>query len=149
VVEKCIAWNEGLICTNTDESEHYSSGAITGYTSTKSFLTDCYRRADLHFVECATQGANVLYDQPNATPSSPLVKADGTGTYNYPYHGRAAGAGVTLSSVAKSLGWDESVWDLSGSLPVLKGMETPSEGDDDSVSAGGQLPDFDENEFYN
>ena len=36
------------------------------------------------------------------------------------YHGKAAAAGATVSSVAKTLGWSETVWDLSGTLPVLK-----------------------------
>ena len=36
------------------------------------------------------------------------------------YHGKAAAADATLSSVAKSLGWDETVWDLSKDLPALK-----------------------------
>jgi hypothetical protein len=40
--------------------------------------------------------------------------------YFYPYHGKAAAAGATVSSVAKQLKWDETVWDLSGDLPVLK-----------------------------
>lgn len=149
VVENCIAWNDKIEATNDDESEHYSSGAITGYTSTKSYLTNCIRKPDLIFKECATQAANVLYDMPNATPGAPLVKADGTGTYNYPYHGRAAAAGSTVSSVAKQLGWSESVWDFSAALPVLKtAAATPGGNDDTDVNAGGQLPDFDENEVY-
>ena len=36
------------------------------------------------------------------------------------YHGKAAEAGATISSVAASIGWDENVWDLSGDMPVLK-----------------------------
>ena len=36
------------------------------------------------------------------------------------YHGKAAAADATLSSVAKSIGWDENIWDLSGAVPVLK-----------------------------
>ena len=147
VVDKCIAWNEEIIASNSDESEHYSSGAITGYTSTKSYLQDCYRKADLNFQECATQSDNVLYDQPNASPSSPLVKAEGTKTFNLPYHGVAASASVTLSSLAKSIGWCERVWDFSGPMPVLITVAVvPDEGDD--ASAGGQLPDFPENDFY-
>lgn len=149
VVENCIAWNEFILATNEDDSEHYSSGAITGYTSVKSFLTNCYRRPDLSFTECKTQALNVLYDQPNASPGSPLMKADGTGTYNFPYHGRAAAAGSTVSSLAKELGWSESVWDFSTPLPTLKtaGPSSGGSGDTD-VTPGGQLPDFDENEVY-
>jgi hypothetical protein len=36
------------------------------------------------------------------------------------YHGKAAAAGATVSSLAKAAGWDEAVWDLSGNLPKLK-----------------------------
>ena len=34
--------------------------------------------------------------------------------------GKAAAADATVSSLAKAAGWDETVWDLSGNLPVLK-----------------------------
>ena len=150
VVENCIAWNEAINATNSDDAAHYSSGAITGYTSVKSYLTNCVRKPDLNFHECNSQSANVLYDMPNASPGSPLVKADGTGTYNYPYHGRAAAAGSTVSSVAQELGWSSSVWDFSAALPVLKTSSvTPGGGDDDTnANPDGQLPDFDENEIY-
>lgn len=149
VVEKCIAWNNFILATNQDDDPHYSSGAITGYTSQKSFLTSCYRKADLNFTECKSQSGNVLYDQPNATPSSPLVKAEGTMSFNYPYHGVAAAAGVTLSSLAKSIGWSEAVWDFSGSLPVLKAVSGGSgTADDEDAGSNGQLPDFDENELF-
>ena len=147
VVDKCIAWNEAITATYEDDAEHYSSAAITAYTSTKSFLTDCRRKADLSFTECRTGVANVLYDMPNASPSSPLAKADGTGTYCFPYHGTAAPAGATLSSVARALGWSEEVWDFSGELPLLKAAAAPLDPSDEFTS-GGQLPDFPENEFY-
>lgn len=150
VVENCIAWNEAIDATNSDDDAHYSSGAITGYTSVKSYLTNCIRKPDLIFNECNSQSANVLYDMPNASPGSPLVKADGTGTYNYPYHGRAAAAGSTVSSVARELGWSPSVWDFSADLPVLKVSSAVPGGEDDGSGANpeGQLPDFDENEIY-
>lgn len=148
VVDKCIAWNTKILAYADDESAHYSSGAITGYTSQKSFLSDCYRKADLDFTECLSQASNVLYDQPNASPGAPLVKASDTGTYNYPYHGKKADAGATLTSVARSLGWSADVWDFSGDKPVLKSVGgTPAEEDPD-VDTEGQLPDFGEHEFY-
>ena len=84
-----------------------------------------------------------------ASPESPLkeaVQSTGSTNYNYPYHGKAAAADATCSQVAKALGWDESVWDLSGNLPFFKGASAPVENPD--VNPGGQLPDFDENEFY-
>lgn len=151
VIEKCIAWNEGVIATGSDDAEHYSSGAIAGYISCGSFLTDCYRKADLNFQECTSASAFVPFDQPNASPSAPLAKPDGSGTYIFPYHGRAAAAGITLSALAKSIGWSELVWDFSGSLPTLKaaagGGSDPGD-DEQDVNAGGQLPDFDESDVY-
>jgi M6 family metalloprotease-like protein len=45
------------------------------------------------------------------------------------------------------VGWDESIWDLSGALPFFKGGDAPVIIVDDN--AGGQLPDFDEHDFYN
>lgn len=150
VVENCIAWNEFIHATNTDGDEHYSSGAITGYTSTKVYLTDNYRKPDLDFTECASNSANVLYDMPNITPGSPLPKAAGTGTYNFPYHGKAAAAGSSISSVAQSLNWSQAVWDFSGDVPALKKAASGGSGDEDEdVNPGGQLPDFPESEFYN
>ena len=41
-------------------------------------------------------------------------------TNTWPWHGKAADAGKTASDVAKDLGWDETIWDLSGEEPVLK-----------------------------
>ena len=149
-IEKCIAWNEAIYSDVTDESVHYSAGAIVGFTSVKNYLQDCMRKADLVFSDCPGNSFNVLYDQENATPDSPLkeaVQTTGSTNYNFPYHGKAAASGATASQVAKDLGWDESIWDLSGTLPFFKGASAPVENPD--VNPGGQLPDFDENEFYN
>ena len=89
----------------------------------------------------------VPYDQENASPSSPLYIAV-AGPYNFPYHGKAAAAGATLSSVAKGLGWPSEIWDFSGDIPVHKaGASGPVE-ETPNVDAGGQLPDFEENELY-
>ena len=149
-IEKCIAWNESIYSDVADESVHYSAGAIVGFTSIRNYLSDCVRKADLVFSDCPGNAFNVLYDQENASPDSPLkesVQSTGGTNYNYPYHGKAAAKGATASQVAKALGWDESVWDLSGNLPFFKGASAPVENPD--VNPGGQLPDFDENEFYN
>jgi hypothetical protein len=149
-IEKCIAWNEAIYSDVTDDGVHYSAGAIVGFTSVKNYLQDCRRKADLVFSDCPGNSFNVLYDQENATPDSPLkeaVQSTGGTNYNFPYHGKAAAEGATASQVAKELGWDESVWDLSGTLPFFKGASAPVENPD--VNPGGQLPDFDEHEFYN
>lgn len=141
-IEKCIAWNNRIESNATDGNEHYSNGAIVGSTAIKNYLADCYRRADLVFINCPKNEAYVLTDQENASPSNPLVK--GTGTYNYAYNGKAAPSGATCSSVAQSLGWSADIWDFSGALPKHKTSgETPGD-----QSATGQLPDFEISVFF-
>ena len=68
-----------------------SLGAIAGAAGKGSTVTSCY------------------YD-PSFTPAE-----GATGL-----HGTAAAAGATVSSLATSLGWDTTIWDLSGTFPVLK-----------------------------
>ena len=149
-IENCIAWNEAIYSDVTDDGVHYSAGAIVGFTSVKNYLKDCKRKADLNFSDCPGNSFNVLYNQENATPETPLiesVQSTGGTNYNFPYHGKAAAEGATASQVAKDLGWDASIWDFSGTLPFFKGASAPVENPD--VNPGGQLPDFGENEFYN
>lgn len=144
-IEKCIVWSKSIESDVTDEAEHYSAGAIIGYTALKNYHVDCYRRADLEFKECPGNAGNVLCDHGNSSPEQPL-NVGLSGTYIFPYHGKAAAAGDTASSVAKKLGWDETLWDLSGNVPFFKGASAPVE--DPDVPSEGQLPDFDDNEFY-
>ena len=121
VIEKCIAWNESIKANTVTPGDvsHYSGGAIAGYTSMKNTLADCMRKADLVFVEYSDLFG--LYDQENASEATPLVVTPVEGaTYNYPYHGKAAASGATLSQVAQALGWSAEIWDSSGELPVLK-----------------------------
>ena len=63
---------------------------------------------------------NELFDHADSSPSSPLAQPAGSAKWFSPYHGKAAPAGSTVSSVARTLGWSETVWDLSGAVPVLK-----------------------------
>lgn len=95
-----------------------------------------------------------VYDQPNASPDSPLVIQQVSGAdYNYPYHGKAAAAGISLSQLARSLGWSEDIWDFSADIPVHKGATitpdpTPGPGPDDpqeDATGDGQIDDYDEN----
>ena len=147
VFEKCIAWNSSIKSRNftAGTNDHYSGGAIIGFTSIKNYLIDCVRKADLDFTDYTD--INVPYDQENAGPSSPLAIAV-SGPYNYPYHGKAAAAGATLSSVAKGLGWPADIWDFSGDIPVHKSGASGPIDEKPDVDAGGQLPDFEENELY-
>ena len=146
-VEGCIAWNTSIAATPTDGGEHYSSGIIVGFTALKNFLVDCFHMAGINFQEGPknVELGYAAYDQQNAGPNSPLVH--GSNTYDFAYHGKTAATNATVSSLAKSLGWSETVWDLSDEFPVLKKGGSADENPD--VTPGGQLPDFDENEFYN
>ena len=119
-IRGCIAWNDQITSHATDaSSDHYSSGAIVGYTSTHSTLAACLRKASLSFTDF--NSGWTPYDQENANAATPLVVADKGSSYHYhyPYHGKAFSG--TLSAAASSLGWDTDVWDLSGSVPKLTG----------------------------
>lgn len=118
VIRGCIAWQSSLAVRdpNVGGSSHYSSGAIVAYTSANNYLENCLRRSDMSFQDYSNVYS--LYDQENASPTVPLVTS-GSGSYNFPYHGKSFNG--TLSQAAKSLNWDETVWDLSGSTPVLTG----------------------------
>lgn len=163
IIENCIAWNEEIRANSAYNDEgtlgepkpgdmsHYSCGAIVGWTATKNNLRSCLRNPAMKYNEVIFfdyTDAFSLYDQKDVSPSSPLevIKVAGA-NYNYPYHGKAAPEGKTLSQVAKDLGWSSAIWDFSGDVPVLK-KRSSDEGSSET-DAGGQLPDFDENDFYN
>ena len=123
VVKGCIAWQSTFATRDvrTGPVDSWGSGAIIGLTALKNYLTDCRRNAslDTHWTEV---NGVTPYDQENASPSSQLVisnPAPDVMKHYYPYHGKAYSG--TLSACARSLGWDEGVWDLSGDIPVLTG----------------------------
>ena len=116
-VTACIAWNKNITC-NRSGNNKWAPGAVVGAANVAVTLTDCYRRADMNLVDAA--GAMVLEDHENvsnATPPFPSYFEDAT---QAAYHGKAAAADATISSVAKAIGWSEDIWDLSGDVPVLK-----------------------------
>lgn len=146
-VEGCIAWNDEIKSRATDGAEHYSSGVIVGFTATQNYLVNCFRKADIAFSECPVNAelGYVVTNQGNAGPGAPLVC--GTNTYDFAYHGLAAPADATVTSLARSLGWSDSVWDFSTPIPTLKAGT--GGGGDENVNAGGQLPDYPEHDFFN
>ena len=72
-----------------------------------------------------------------------VVEVEGA-NYNFPYHGKAAASGKTLSQVAQELGWSSEVWDFSGDYPVHVGQPPLVV---DQAGSNGQLGDFGENPF--
>ena len=120
-IEKCIAWNPVVKATMAGEA-YGGSGAVVGFTNFYNTLTACWRRPDMEFQGSDT-AHNLLADQDDCSPTNPFVMGTTPGTYGTvccPYHGKAAAATATVSSIATSLGWDSSVWNLSSDLPVLK-----------------------------
>jgi hypothetical protein len=124
--EKCIAWNSEVRSTSflSGDKTHYSNGMVVGYTSLKNYLTDCVRRPDAVYntaIFFDYTDVFSLYDQDNSNPTTPLEVVAVTGAnYNWPYHGKAAAAGKTVSDVAQALGWDPAIWDFSTDYPTLK-----------------------------
>ena len=99
---------------------HYSGGAVIGCSSRPNTLKNCWRKSDFVLNYYSSASLNVLFDQADCSPSAPLVQPSGSAKWFSPYHGKAASAGATLSSVAQSAGWSSEIWDFSGSVPVLK-----------------------------
>ncbi len=123
-IENCIAWNDLLKSDFINEetpAEHYSSGIIVGGTAIKNYLKNCWRKADINFIDCpknAELGTYAPFDQSDADPENPMVK--GEGQYAFAYHGKAAASGMTLSQLAQAIGWSTEIWDFSGDTPKIK-----------------------------
>jgi hypothetical protein len=160
IFENCIAWNEEIHANwnvNTEvfgeitsgDVSHYSCGAVIGYCAVKNTLKGNVRNPAMAYnsvIFFDYTDAFSLYDQPDTSPETPLSPIPVAGAnYNYPYHGTAAPAGKTLSEVAQSLGWSSAIWDFSAELPKLR--PDAQVGPVPDVSAGGQLPGFENNDL--
>ena len=121
-IESCIVWLDNITATRpaSDTNVKAGSGAVVGFTATKNVLKDCVRKSGM---KLTAEFYSNIYDQENAGPSAPLVISEPSTSADYiiyPYHGKAAEASATASSLAQSLGWSADVWDLSGPEPKLK-----------------------------
>lgn len=151
VVAGCIAWNDEIKATNTSTT-NYSSGAVVAFCNIYQYFVDNYRKPGMTFdvpVDQKDEDGNLQaadafriepYDQANSGDPIALTLVGNMSPvpymYSYPYHGKVAPYGSTVSSLAKTLGWDENVWDLSGELPVLKNdtppaLDVPGQGEGD------------------
>ena len=132
----CIAWQSHVGQTATGDS--YPAGAIVGYTSIHNYLENCWRNPQMVLSSLANN--ITLEDQVDASPKVDLVVTNPDPSayhYLYPYHGKAASSGKTLSQVASEAGWSTIAWDLTGPVPVLTGNLDPTEA---PSSGAGSLP---------
>ena len=121
-IESCIVWLDNITATRpaSDTNTKAGSGAVVGFTATKNVLKDCVRKSGM---KLTAEFYSNIYDQENAGPSAPLVISEPSTSADYiiyPYHGKAAEAAATATSLAQSLGWSADVWNLSGPEPKLK-----------------------------
>ena len=100
-VSNCIAWNADLTANTAS-----LVGAVIGSLEKNGEYASCVRRADM-----VVNGTSVAVADQDDIKTVPAATA---------YHGKAAAAGKTASAVAKELGWDETIWDLSKDVPALK-----------------------------
>ena len=108
------------IAGGENPASHYSGGAVVGFSTRVNTLKDCRRNPAMEFDYFNDASLNVLFDHDDSSPEHPLTQAAGSAKWYSPYHGKAASAGSTVSSIALSLNWSREIWDLSGSVPVLK-----------------------------
>ena len=115
----CIAWNE-KVTSNVRGSGNYAPAAVVGSCYKAGIFKNCWRRADMTLVDKAN--LSKLVDQDDCVGELPYLTGAPSNAYNpnRAYQGKAAAADATISSVAKAIGWDETVWDLSGDTPKLK-----------------------------
>lgn len=122
-VEGCLAFNTSIKTSSPGKenpASHYSGAAVIGFSSKPNTLKNCWRSRDMVFDFYADSSLNILFDHSDSSPSSPLVQPAGSAKYYSPYHGKAVNDGQALCGAAKAAGWSSEIWDLEGSVPVLR-----------------------------
>ena len=128
--ENNVFW--GNVTNNKNQPTQYSGGAIIGCVHTKLVTAkNCWRGANVQFTDYSgVYEGEIMYNNPlvdhedvinDLPPYVSGIPSTASNAYaQRPYHGKAAAANATISSVAKTLGWDEAIWDLSKDVPTLK-----------------------------
>ena len=126
-VKGCIAWNNSVNAIATKSTGVMSSAPVVGFCAPLNTLENCWRKPDFklnisHPEDPDAGKAFPIIDQDDANEDNPLkgINCDGGNNKNLMYCGKAAAAGETASDVAKRIGWDENIWDLTGSVPAIK-----------------------------
>ncbi|MBQ9653579.1 MAG: hypothetical protein IJV32_05080 [Bacteroidales bacterium] len=108
-VQKCVSW--GSVDYGMG-SGNYNYGAVLGGGSRKSTMTDNYRKYGMTIKN--TVGNKSVTNDPNTSSTSPNTKNS--------HDGVEAGSSDTVSSVASTLDWSTTIWDLNGTYPTLKNL---------------------------
>lgn len=128
----CIAWNDEINADNTlaksilEKRDDYAMGAgcIMGWGCPENTLQNCWRKPGIvfHATKDGVETHAQPFDQEDAAPGNPLkgINCDYKVYWESMYHGKAAAAGETASQVAKRIGWNETIWDLTGEIPAIK-----------------------------
>ena len=114
VITDCIAWNKNVGCSRS-ASNVYAPGAILGCAQAAGTYKDCIRRYDMVLAD----DFMTVVDHENIENATPPVPSYSKETHQLAYHGKAAAPGATLVSVAKSLGWDSSIWNFASGSSSL------------------------------
>lgn len=91
-------------------------GGIMGAAQPNGTYKACWRNPAMTL----SDGFMTLVDHEDIENGTPPAPSYSTTNTQWAYHGKAAAADATISSVAKTIGWDTTIWDLSGDTPKLK-----------------------------
>ena len=114
-VTGCVVWCTEIKATSAAQDGKYASGIVIGSINTngpKNF-SNCLYNPAVDFVDGR-------YPDNTKKDSDDINTETFTGNVRTYWHGKAAAAGTSAAAAAKSLGWDETIWNLSGTEPVLK-----------------------------
>ena len=120
-ISGCISWVSKI--TTNRAIGNWSPGAIVGCANGNGKFADCIRRSDM----VLDDDWMTLVDQDNITSGTPPIPgytstfADKDKYTQAAYHGKAAAADATITTVARDvLGWSSDIWDFSKDVPTLK-----------------------------
>ena len=114
-ISGCISWVSKI--TTNRAIGNWSPGAIVGCANGNGKFADCIRRSDM----VLDDDWMTLVDQDNITSGTPPLPDYSSETTQAAYHGKAAAANATVTTVARDvLRWSSDIWDFSKDVPTLK-----------------------------
>ena len=116
-IRKTFAWNPRVITYRAPDK--YSSGAFAGCIAQACTITNCFRNPQMEFVD-PYRSLKDHADIAGAVIPNDVADNPNKPTANNNAYDAQPSTEATLSAAAKKLGWDESIWDFSGDVPVLK-----------------------------